>query len=125
MLKRNLFFLCSVTVVALASIILSVFNYNPYTAHNYQMVIFYASAFIFLFGLFSLIIFYTKIGLSKKETIYALYWPSIRQGILLSSAVISLLVLRGMKLFDLWVGIPLFLILILFELFFQTKRKIV
>ena len=122
MIKRNLFFLFCIEVVALASTVLCAFNYNPYTAAPYQFVFFYSSIFFTFMGIVALSIFYLKIGISKKETIYVHFWPSLRQAIFISAAFTALLILRGLRLLDMWVGIPLALIILLLELFFQTKK---
>jgi len=122
MLKRNLFFLFSVTVVSLASVVLCIYNYNPYSASNYQFLIFYLSLLGGLFGILSTLIFYLRIAASKKEMVYAFFAPSLRRGFFIAVAITSVLALKGMGLFDLWVIIPLFIIILLLELFFQTKK---
>ncbi len=124
MLKRNLFFLFSVTFVAITSVALCLYNYNPYSAKAYQFAIFFASLFAALAGILSLIIFYAKILILKKETIYSLFWPSVRQAIILSIAATLLLFLNSLNLLDIWIGAPLSVAILLMELFFQTKRKV-
>jgi len=122
MLKRNLFFVFSLFIVGLASLFISVNNYNPFTASLYEFLFFYISFFITLLTFISIIIFYVKIGKSKSEVIYKNFWPSIRQGTILSLGVTSIIVLKGIRLFDIWIAIPIIIIVILLELFFQTKK---
>ena len=122
MLLRNLFFLYSLTVVAIASTILSLFNYNPFEAKTYQFIFFYLSLLISLTGIIAITLFYLKIFLNKKEIVYQYFWPSVRQSLILSFGLVFILALRGMKLLDLWVTIPLFITIILLELFFRTKK---
>ncbi|MFA7243723.1 MAG: hypothetical protein WC080_00275 [Patescibacteria group bacterium] len=122
MLKANLFFVYSITVVAIASFILCVFNYNPFDASVANFVYFYLSLFLGLAGMFSIILFYLKIYLKKSEIIFSLFWPSVRQAVLFSSAITSLFILRGVKILDFWIGIPIVLVIGLLELFFQTKK---
>lgn len=122
MLKRNLFFVFSLFIVGLASLFICVNNYDPFTATLYQYIFFYISFFFTILTLASIIIFYIKIGKSKSEVIYKNFWPSVRQGTLLSLGISSILVLKGTQLFDIWIAIPIVIIVILLELFFQTKK---
>lgn len=121
MLIRNLFFLFSVTLFAVASTVLDIFNYNPYQSGTGVFVNFYVSFWLGLTGIISIIIYYTKIRLSKDKPIYSFFWPSVRQATIFSAAVTLLLLLKGLKLLDLWVGIPLLIAVVLTELFFQTN----
>lgn len=124
MLKRNLFFLFSILLITAASTMLCIFNYNPYSATVNQFILFYLSLILLFGSLFSLCFFYAKIYFFHKEIVYSLFWPSVRQGVILSLAISVLIVLRGMRLLDIWTGAPLFMAVIFSELFFQTKRKV-
>jgi asparagine N-glycosylation enzyme membrane subunit Stt3 len=123
MLIRNLFFLLSVTLFAVASTVLDIFNYNPYKSNLSVFINFYTSFFIGLTGILSLIIYYTKLKIKKDKSIYAYFWPSVRQSALVSFSVTLLLMLKGLKLLDWWVGLPLVVSIILLELFFQTTSS--
>lgn len=122
MLKRNLFFLFSLLTVGLASFIISINNYNPYEASLPILLFFYTSFFVTVLSLLSIAIFYFKVGRSKSEVIFKSFWPSVRQGVFISFALTALLALKGLRLFDVWVAIPVIVIIILLELFFQTKK---
>ncbi len=124
MLKRNLFFLFSLLVIFTASSMLCIFNYNPYKANLYQMITSYICFVMLLLSLFSLIIFYSKIYISKKQSIYLFFWPSVRQAGIFSIGIVTLFILKGMDLLDMWSGIPIFLSIILLEMFFQTKKRL-
>ena len=121
-IKRNLFFLFSITIFSLISVILCINNYNPFSIDLSQFIYFYLSIFFSIWGLVSLILFAIKIRLSRKETIYIHFRPAVRQGMIFSLGISILLVLRGLQLLDLWVGVPVMIIIILIELFFQTKN---
>lgn len=121
-IKRNLFFLFSITVFSLISIVLCISNYNPYNIDIPQFIYFYSSVLLSVWGITSILLFYIKIKLSHKETIYIHFWPAVRQGMILSLGLTIILILRGLKLLDIWVGIPVMIIIILLELFFQTKN---
>lgn len=123
MLKRNLFFLFSITLFAVASTLLDVFNYNPYKANSSIFINFYVSVLFSLIGLFSMIIFYFKIRIHKYIALNTYFWPSVRQSFFIASSIVALLLLKSMDLLDWWVGIPLIIAIVLLELFFQTNNK--
>lgn len=124
MLKRNLFLLFSITVVAIASLVLCVFNYNPYQANNNQFSFFYLSLLVALTGIIGLIIFYLKVTILKKNIIFEAFWPSIRQALFISLAISATLFLKGIGLYDLWVVVPLCITILLIEMFFRTKKRV-
>ena len=119
-IKSYLFFLFSVTVFAIASVILDIFNYNPYQSGVGVFVNFYFSFFLSITGVLSIIIFFLKIKLKKGEWSQVHLLPSIRQASLVALSLTVLLVLKGLKLLDWWVAGPLVVSIILLELFFQT-----
>ncbi len=121
MLKKNLFFIFSITVVAIATFIIVVNNYNPYESSQFIFSLFYLSLFVTLVGILSLIIFYSKIYIFKNSMIYSLFRPSLRQGVIVSMGIVVTVLLQGLRVLDFWVGIPLLIVIVLIELFFQTK----
>lgn len=123
MLIRNLFFLFSITLFATASLVLDIFNYNPYKSGMSVFVNFYLSLFIGLAGIISIFVYYFKLKFKKDKSIYSYFWPSVRQSIFISLSITLLLVLKGFKLLDWWVGIPLVIAVVLLELFFQTTSS--
>lgn len=122
MLKRNLFFLFFITIFAILSLILCINNYNPYKINLIQFIYFYSSFFVAVAGISSIVIFYLRIVIQKKETIYIHFWPALRQGLIISLGLSIILILKGLRLLDWWVGIPIIIIILLLELFFQTKK---
>lgn len=121
-IKRNLFFLFVITIFSLISVVLCISNYNPFSIGIYQFLYFYLSVLFSFWGFAAILLFAVKIKLSRKETIYIHFWPAVRQGMFFAIGVTLLLVLRGLQLLDIWVGIPVLVIIILIELFFQTKN---
>jgi len=73
-------------------------------------------------GILAISIYYTKTKLSKNETIFKNFWSSVRQGLFISMGITTLLVLKGMKILDWLIGISIMIVVILLELFFQTKK---
>lgn len=50
------------------------------------------------------------------------FWPTLRFSAIISLAIILLLLLAGLKVLDLWVGIPLTIAIIMLELFFRGNK---
>jgi len=123
MLKKSLFFVYSTTVVAFATFVIVVNNYNPYESSQFMFTLFYFSLLVTLAGIISLAIFYSKIYIFKNSMIYALFRPSLRQGVIISIGIVVTILLQGLRVLDFWVGIPLLIVIVLIELFFQTKGK--
>ena len=124
MLKRKFFMLFSVAIVAFASTVLCVYNYNPYDSKVYQFILFYTSLLLSLSSSLTLILYFTKIYMFNKGQIVNRFLnSSFRQSLLVSFGIVLILFLKGVKLFDLWIGIPLFISIILIEMFFQTKNR--
>lgn len=119
-IKSYLFFVFSITVFAIASVILDLFNYNPYQSGIGVFANFYLSFFLSVTGVLSIIIFFLKIKFKKGEWSQVHLLPSIRQAGLFALSLTVLLILKGLKLLDWWVAGPLVIAIFLLELFFQT-----
>lgn len=119
-LKGKLFFLFSLTVFAVASFVLNIFNYNPYNSPDWVFVSFFASLFASLIGILGIVIFLIKVKIKKSKNLNLEFNPSIRQAVLISFGVTAIFVLKSFRILDWWVGGPLFIAIILLELFFKT-----
>lgn len=120
-LKRNLFFLFTITIFGVASVILDIFNNNPYESGMDVFINLFISFFVALAGSLSLAIFLTRYLMHKQKTSTDFMPASIRQASLIALAATTLLILRVMRILDWWVGFPLVVAIILLELFFQTS----
>ncbi|MEK7096476.1 MAG: hypothetical protein AAB881_00795 [Patescibacteria group bacterium] len=123
MLKRNLFFLFTITLFAFASLVLDVFNNNPYQSGSAVFINFYISMFLTFGGIAAIGIYYLKIKAKADKLIYSYFWPSVRQGMIFSFALTAMFALRGFRVLDWWIGISVVVVVTLLELFFQTKKK--
>ncbi len=121
-LKAKLFFLASICFFALASFILTVFNHNPFSAGYSVFVIFYLSLFVTLTGIISFIIMFIKSHITSSVILKEYFWPSARQGAVLALILTVLLLLRGLRTLDFWVGVPLAVAILLLELFFRGNK---
>lgn len=121
-LIRNLFFLFSVTIFGLTSMVLVMFNYSPYTAGTSGFINFYVSLFISLTGILSIILFYIKSSRHKNQDNKLFFWPSVRQSALASLALTAILLLRGLRILDFLIGLSIIIVVFFLELFFKTKK---
>lgn len=120
---RNLFFLLSITIFAIATLVLTIFNYDPNMADGSIFTQFYISLLISLTGIIALIILFLRYRFSKNNLFLKNFWPAIRQGFFVAAALTLLLFLLGLKVLDSFVGISFLIVIILLELFFQTKKN--
>jgi len=123
-LVRNLFFLFAVTIFATASVVLDIFNYNPFESGASVFTNFFVSLFFAVAGITSFVVYFSKLRLSKDKNINAYFLSSIRQGLLLSTGIIILIILRTLQILDWWVAGPLIIAVILLEMFFQTNSPL-
>ncbi|MFA7253530.1 MAG: hypothetical protein WC107_03165 [Patescibacteria group bacterium] len=123
-LTRNLFFLFAFTVFGITSVILDIFNYNPEKAGLSEFANFYTSFFAGILGTLALIIFVLKVKSNKIETYTHHFWPSVRQAFLLSAGLTTILMLRGFRILDWMIGASVIIVVVLLELFFQTKKQV-
>jgi hypothetical protein len=119
--KAKLFFVFTVTMFAIASFLLAVFNYNPFKADYSVFVLFYISLFASITGLSTFVVIFIKSRFSPKIDPSS-FWPSLRISALISLVLVLLLLLQGLKILDLWVGVPLSLAVLLLELFFRGNK---
>lgn len=122
-LIRNLFFLFAVTVFALTSTVLAVFNYDPFHSDKSVFLNFYISLFVGLAGVLSLALYYIKVKIAKSETVYNFFWPSVRQASFISLAITVILYLRGLRILDWLIGVSVVIVVGLLELFFESRKK--
>lgn len=121
-LTKNLFFLLSATVFAIASTILTVFNYDPFKSGQSVLLSFYISFTVALAGIVAITIYYMKIARTKNESVYRFFWPSVRQAWFFSFAVSILLYLQALRILDWLIGLSVVIIAVLLELFFESKK---
>jgi hypothetical protein len=120
-LKAKLFFLVSVSVFALAALILTLFNYNPYKADLSVFILFYLSFWGSITGVITVLLLFVKSRFAEK-LLSSTFWPTLRIAAIFSLALTVLLILAGLKILDLWVGVPLTIAIIMLELFFRGNK---
>ena len=118
-IKAKIFFLASVCLFALASLLLTVVNYNPYSSESSVFITFYVSLLISLTGIFSFLIIFIKSRFTEEYVFIGSFWESVRQSFLLSVIITILLALKGLKVLDLWVSVPLSIAIVMVEMYIR------
>ena len=119
--KAKLFLVFTVTMFAIASLFLAIFNYNPFKADYSVFALFYTSLFVSITGVSTFIVIFIKSRLTPKIDPSS-FWPSLRLSALISLILSLFFLLQGLKILDLWVGVPLALAVLLLELFFRGNK---
>jgi hypothetical protein len=121
-LKSTLFFNISGLLFAFASLMVSIANNDPTSANLGMFGWFYVSFFLTIWLFLSLLLFFIKTRVLLSQTPFGLYLPSLRQSFFISLALTLLLLLKGLKILDWWIGASVTVSFLLLELFFETKR---
>jgi amino acid transporter len=86
------------------------------------IVLYYVSVFFFAFGLAGMIGFTIRRWWMHNEMLFENVKISVRQGILLSGFLASLLALSAMRLLTWWDGLILAISFLLVEMYFKTRN---
>jgi hypothetical protein len=109
------------TLLALAAWGLAVFYTDPEKGGAPVKFIFYCTLFLFLSGIFILILSLFRRKLSKDGMALSDLGMSFREGMLLALLVIILLVLQSFRFLVWWDGLLVVAGIFLMELYFLTK----
>lgn len=85
------------------------------------VVLYYASFFIFVAGLATIVNFFVRRWWMHNEVVFGNIKISMRQGLLFSVFITSLLLLSSMKLLTWWDALIIFFSVLLIELYFKTR----
>ncbi|MDO8529549.1 MAG: hypothetical protein Q7S18_02675 [bacterium] len=83
--------------------------------------IFYATLFLFLSGIFILMLTWARRKFSREEAAFSKLGMSFREGVLLSFLTIALLILQSFRVLTWWDGLLTVAGVFLAELYFLTK----
>lgn len=121
-LKLYLFSIYATILISLGLSLLLVFNVNPFQAPFWIITLFYLTVCLFFTATFALIGFYLKVKASNREVIFNHLIPTLRQSLLLSLFIISILFLQQIKVVNWWILILMAVIFILLELFYRSRK---
>jgi hypothetical protein len=120
-LRVYLFSLFIGFLVAFGVWLLILFNIDPFKTDFLSIAAFYASLFIWLSSLISLINYFVRLWFNNKEVVYANLTTALRQGMLISLIVVGLLILEQLNVLNWWVGGIWSIVVLLTELFFNVR----
>ncbi|NCN24945.1 hypothetical protein CO101_01385 [Candidatus Berkelbacteria bacterium CG_4_9_14_3_um_filter_39_23] len=122
-LRTRLFYIFSGTLMSFGIWISLLFHTDPTYADILTWLAFMASLLLTIAGFFGLIIFYIKVSFFNNELVYILLPSSFRQSLEIGLAVVGILSMQAIKVLGWWEAGLYILVLILLELFFQTKPQ--
>lgn len=100
---------------------LIVVHIDPFKAPAWAFIFFFTSLFLALTATATLINFYLRVYLLKRETIYTNLGIAFRQGLFLSMTICSLLGMQALRVLTWWDAVLLILSILLLELYFGAK----
>lgn len=119
--KTYIFIIFSSSILSLGIWLMILLNYDPFSSDLITRGAFFASLFLWIWGLFTLIVFNIKIWIGNKEVIYSHLSVTLRQASFFSLTIIGLLIFQTLRVLNWWVGGILVLVILLTELFFRTR----
>ena len=122
-IKLYLFYIFIGFILSLGVWLLILFNIDPYKTDFISISAFFASLLIWIFCLFSLLIYYFKIWYTNKEVIYTILPISLRQGFLISLVIVGLSILGSLNILNWWIAGLWALVILITELFFKTRTE--
>lgn len=123
-LRQYLFLMSLGTLTCLTAWIFLLFNIDPVNTDTISFVFFYASLFLSLLGIISIVSLWIKIKfLKSEEVVFRHVKKTFRQGAINASLVILLLVLQQFRLLTWWNLIILIVLGILIEATIFSNRK--
>lgn len=121
-LKLYIFSMFTVFILSFLMWLLLFSTVYPYIAPSWVIFLFYATFFMTLTSIFALISFYLKVSAGNREVIFSHIGPSIRQSAFISLTITLLLFFEQIKVLNWWIAGILCFAVLLFELFFRTKK---
>ena len=108
------------TVLATASWFLVIYYIDPFKTGVIGLVLFYATLFFTLVGIFTVVGFKIRQRLLNNELIFSLIGLSFRQAIWLAIIIIGLLVMQGARILTWWDALLLTFSVVLLEAYFLS-----
>jgi len=121
-LKSYLWGLRISTVILFIAWAVVVGNVDPEKSGLIGKVLFYLSLFLFLSGLFILILTWIRRKMEGDEMVFRQLGLNFREGILLAILVVGLLLLQSVKVLIWWDGLLVTAGIFLVELYFLSRK---
>lgn len=101
--------------------ILMLFNIDPFQADFLIIATFFATLFLWLWCVSTLIGYYLRVWSGNNEVVFSNLPIASRQGILLALIIVGLLILSTINILTWWIGAIWVLVISFMELFFRTR----
>jgi len=111
------------TVVAASTFFLVLFRVDPGTAGTFGFVLFYASLFMTVVGVLSMVGFTARVFMHRTELLSRLVYVAFRQSVLFALLITGSLLLRSAHLLTWWNSLIFIIVLSLVEFFFLSLEK--
>ena len=121
-LKLYIFGLFTTLILASFLWFLLLFGVNPLQAPAWIIFLFYLTFFMIWTAIFALAGYYLKVWASNREVIFSHIGPSLRQAGFASFVLTIFLFFEQIKVLNWWVAGMLIFAIILFELFFRSRK---
>jgi len=122
-LKTYLWGIRAGTALSLLALGLVLFNVDPETSGIAGQVMFYVSAFLSISGIFVLFFTWSRLKWSHApEDAPVLLATSFRQGLILSSLCVIILVMQSFRVLTWWDGLLVLAGILLVELYFLARK---
>ncbi|EKE22132.1 MAG: hypothetical protein ACD_7C00042G0006 [uncultured bacterium] len=121
-LKAYIWSLILSTLLALGAWFFVLFNIDPYKSGIVGQVLFYFSFWIFLLGIWVNILVWLRVKLLGGESAIETMGLSFRQGFLLATLAVLIIILNAIGYFTWWIGLLAVAGIFLIELFFLSRE---
>lgn len=122
-LKTYIWSLIMSTFLALGAWLFVLFNIDPYESGIVGQIFFYFSFWLFVLGISVNILVWLRVKFFGSEQAVETMGLSFRQGFLLSSLALTLLILRANEYLIWWVGLLIIAGFFLVELYFLSREE--
>ena len=122
-LRQTLFSIFTTTLMSFGVWLVVFFNTSPLTSDKLTFGAFYGSLFLWVTGIITFVLFYSKVYFSNKEVVYSLLTPSMRQATLIAGGVVSLLFFQSIGVLNWWEAGLWITSLLLLEMYFKSGKN--
>lgn len=108
------------TLIFIVLFVLMLLRVDPFTSGKSALVVFLIFLFLSLSGLLTTLSYYFRVIINKDKVSLNNFNVSLRQSILISTAIVGLLILKSMGGLAWWDGLLLIASLVFLEMFFRS-----
>jgi len=108
------------TLIFIVFFLVMLLRVDPFTSGKSALVIFLTFLFLSLSGLLTILSYYFRMIINKDKVSLNNFNVSLRQSILISTAIVGLLILKSMGSLAWWDGLLLIASLVFLEMFFRS-----